>query len=420
MSQDFTRNTFGQLADQTFEPPARVFAEVQQRRGFFNKLGNRLYVHVWKLGALALVVTVMVGYGFLDRSTAPESGTVNALAPATPIVAQIAPVKPAPVESEAVAVEVPTPATNIPSTLPAAPLIETTTERATTPLTEVKSELQSVLPLVEAPGQKNNLTTLDLRTATALDLDLPEPMGCYWGKGGGTDVDVAVEVLGGGFYDFMTLSARLSENAAYADTRNATESAWYGYGASVRVSALFGSGFAVRSGIDYQQINEQFDYSTEEETRVTIEQIFDVEGNLIGLDTITEIGLRTVQWTNQYRQLGIPLLLGYEKDFGNFMITFNGGIVANILSRQRGRILNIDNEVVSIDSDDPDAIDAYRPLVGVSFVGSIGFNYALRNDLHFVVEPQFRHYLNSFTKDSYAVEHEHQNLGLMLGLRKTF
>ena len=179
---------------------------------------------------------------------------------------------------------------------------------------------------------------------------------------------------------------------------------------------------AIRLGLDYQQINEKFRYTEPGEIRIVTQEIFGPDGQVIGVETDTVVGVRDVQWTNEYRVIGVPAMLGYELDLGNLLLTVNGGASFNVATARRGRILSPGGEVRSIDTgtpdpDDPPAAEAYKTLVGTSLIGSIGLNYELRSNLYLVVEPQFRYYLKSFTRQEFPVEHRHSNVGLQLGLR---
>ena len=91
---------------------------------------------------------------------------------------------------------------------------------------------------------------------------------------------------------FRELESKNSEYDTYAANRKATETQLFSYSAGARFSVVSNYGLALRTGIVYSQINEQFKYESESETRTIVKDVFDDDGNLIRTDTIIETGSR--------------------------------------------------------------------------------------------------------------------------------
>ena len=180
-----------------------------------------------------------------------------------------------------------------------------------------------------------------------------------------TDWSFAVDILASPDYIIREISALDPELASYAKSREESEKYQTAFSAGMRLSMIADNGLAFRTGINYSRINEKFTYFNGTEVITSIKEEFDNDGNLIGYDTITEIGERYKVTHNRIQMLDIPILVGYEVDLNKFSISVNGGAFLNLLSSQRGDILSPqDGTPMSIDSDDPDAYPAFKRQVG--------------------------------------------------------
>ena len=227
-----------------------------------------------------------------------------------------------------------------------------------------------------------------------------------------------LELVGSPEYAFRTLHSKTPEYAEYAAARNEMEEIRGGFTAGVRVSAVTDFGVSLRSGIQYAQINEVFNYRDNNDIRTIVTNVYDGQGNIIGSDTIFEAGTHIKVTYNRHRMVDIPVMVGYEFQFPRFSMAVHGGASFNLLFRQKGDILGPQEEPVAISSDASNAYPAFRDRLGVSLVGSIGFNYRLTPELQFIVEPQFRVILDPVTRQDYPLSQEYFLTGVTLGVRQ--
>ena len=191
------------------------------------------------------------------------------------------------------------------------------------------------------------------------------------------------------------------------------------FSGALRLSMVSDKGLAVRTGINYSQINEKFTYFSGSEEIIQYINRYDQDGNVIGTDTLIEVGARHKVTHNQYRMLDIPFLLGYEIGKGRLGVSLNGGAYLNLLFRQKGDFLSPqDLRPVSFDSGNPDAYPAFKQQVGLGWYGSIGFAYRTSANLQIVLEPHFKIFPKSVTRDQYAVTQRYMSTGLFIGLRQ--
>jgi hypothetical protein len=206
----------------------------------------------------------------------------------------------------------------------------------------------------------------------------------------------------------------------YAQARNASESFRYGFSAGVRFSTTSPAGFAVRSGLNYSQINEQFTYETEEEERITVTTAYGPNGQVIGTDTVVDFVSLQQFSNNRYTTVDIPLLVGYEFSAGSkFRVSLNGGTFINMLFTQSGEFLSPSTfEPVAFSGDRPDTYHAYRNRLGLAMYGSVGVTYRLNDQFDILVEPHFKWRPQSVTVPGYVLDQRYFTSGLFIGFRK--
>jgi len=197
----------------------------------------------------------------------------------------------------------------------------------------------------------------------------------------------------------------------YIDQRIVTEEPFFSYSAGFRISYTMKTGMAFKTGLNYSQINERFDYINPDSIQIlTLE---DGEGNIIEQTTL--YGRGEIRTHNAYKSLDIPLLVALEMPFNDkFSVGLNTGVFVNMLFSQKGTFLDEELKPVSISGSN------YKSSLGLSFTGSIAMHYYLSPRLDFMIEPNLRYYSQSFTSDSYPVTQEYLKLGLLTGIRYNF
>lgn len=215
------------------------------------------------------------------------------------------------------------------------------------------------------------------------------------------------------------LQAREGEDIPYAEGRAETESAVFSHNTELRLSIVSPSGFAFRTGLNYTQLNDQFDYYNPNETKMTITNYYGPNGEIISQDTIIEIGTREKSTRNRFRMIDVPLILGYELKYDKVTFAFNAGMYLNLSYTQKGDFLPpSDQEPVSFSSDAIDAYPAYKSQIGLGWYGSIGMYYQMNARTHLYLEPSLRMYTQSSTIDEYPLKQNYALGSLNIGLRR--
>jgi hypothetical protein len=219
------------------------------------------------------------------------------------------------------------------------------------------------------------------------------------------------EVYAGPDYAFRSFSD--TANSAYLKERKATVSAGFSYSAGVRYTKVFKNGLSIRTGLNYSQINERFKYVKGNVTHNIY--ITNTAGDTTG--TYVERGTQYQQSTNKYRSLDIPLVAGYELGNGRIHANVNAGVMINILSRQKGYVLDPSGIPVDISTGKNNSVYSYKTNAGVSFLGSFSVYYKLNDKFHVLAEPYLRYGLSPITKTDISLKQKNHTAGLRVGLR---
>ncbi len=344
---------------------------------------------------------------------APESPAITTLpssAGAVEVASASVPLPPSPATVSAIAVKGnlirQAAAAALPAVQPAEPSTSAATVPAVRPLREASA---AVLPLPFEQGTIRGWSIFDALFA-------PEPRCANFGDG---SWQFYVDALISPDLAFRQLQPRNPEFEDYTNSRRETESNMYAFSGALRLSIVSDMGLALRTGINYSQINERFSYINGSEEIIETINNYDQDGNIISTDTIVRIGTRRKITQNHYRMLDIPFLLGYEMNYNKLNVSVNGGAYLNLLFRQKGDFLSPqDMQPVRFDSGDPDAYPAFKQQAGLGWYGSVGFAYQAGPNLQLVVEPHFKIFPKSVTRDQYGVQQRYMSTGLFIGVRQ--
>jgi hypothetical protein len=217
-----------------------------------------------------------------------------------------------------------------------------------------------------------------------------------------------------------------SDLGDYISQRNSTESEFISFNAGIQSGYFHPSGFLLRSGLQYTQINEKFEYVKENvikiQTQITIDTMINQDGSYtIHRDTsiVEVLGREVMKTSNHFRMLDIPLIFGYTFDWKRVSIEMNGGVVFNLLSRSGGRIFNTDL-IPSYYGAKETEFSPFKTYYGLSLYGSISILSNFYGRTQFFLEPNARYYLKSFSSPDYPIRQKYFVLGLSTGMRYYF
>ncbi|MCB0608970.1 MAG: outer membrane beta-barrel protein [Lewinellaceae bacterium] len=429
----FARN----LAGYEVEPPLHLWANIAREQ----KRRRKPLIWYWLSAGAAVMAGLMALIFF-----AQTSGPVELSAFAVPVeMAQ-----PAAKHETTAAVEMPVPAEHAVPVAPsvsaptAAPLpVRTVSDAGRPAIAPISSQPAAItLKAVEPATETQEAETTTVSARLPVSEELPAPGAKLLAYSSPAPEFVQPEIPAGPvqrcarfksgkpiWFTEFTLAPTIAfrelnpvdpEFASYARGREETESSLFSFSAAGRISVVFPWGLSLRSGVQYTQINERFNYLSTNEQQTIITDIFGPNGQIIRTDTTYINSAHQYTTRNQYHLVDIPVLVGYEFHTDNLTLAISGGPSFNMRLGKKGEFLSpVDQEPISFNENQPNGYRAFKDKVGIGWQGSLGLYYEMNSRLDLLFEPYFRLYPKSFTLDEYPVRQRYFMAGLGVGLRFT-
>jgi len=233
------------------------------------------------------------------------------------------------------------------------------------------------------------------------------------------------EVYAGPDYAFKSYKSYSdTASANYLNKRKASTKFASAFSAGVRYTKVFNNATSIRTGINYSQVNEKFLYFNPNEikyvTVITTRVIIRSPGDTVYInDTLQyqQTGARTKTTYNRYRNIDIPLVMGYEVGNEKIHANINAGVIINIYSWYKGDVLDSLYQPVSITTGKGNSVYQFKNNIGVGFLGSVSVYYKMTDNLHLLLEPYFRYNLSPMSKANLNLQQKNHTAGLRAGVR---
>jgi hypothetical protein len=215
----------------------------------------------------------------------------------------------------------------------------------------------------------------------------------------------------------------------YISIRNNTEKSLYSFSAGIRLAFMLPNNMGLKTGLNYSQINEKFEYQDPESIKTQKIEVTEYEyengivvDSMVTTQTIQVPGEDRIKVYNKYRSMDIPILFSYEwAGTHGFYFSGNGGVLLNFAFNQKGMIIGDDNlQPQWISSSLPERYKAFDSSLGVSLYGSMGVYYNLSKHFDLMLEPNVRINLKSMTLTDHALSQKYIVPGFITGLRVKF
>ncbi len=219
-----------------------------------------------------------------------------------------------------------------------------------------------------------------------------------------------MDIDGGAGFPFRKITNHSVESDAYAD-RAITERPLLVKNFQAGIGILLDGNWTLRSGAEWQQLTEQFNYEKSDATRLSY-TYDDLTGQVN--DTSLVRGSLTEKFGNRYTMVNIPVYLGYEKRVGSWVLGLEGGAGFNLRFVTTGKILAGDQRVESL----KDRRDIYSSTTGISWRAGVSCLRSVAPGTMIYARLMFMHYPESWTLSSHPNEIRYQFLTANVGLRK--
>ena len=160
----------------------------------------------------------------------------------------------------------------------------------------------------------------------------------------------------------------------YLQKRKASTTLTSAFSAGVRYTRVFNNGMSARTGINFSQVNEKFSYINPSElkfiTVITRRVVVRAPGDTLYFsDTLQyqQTGTHVRTTYNHYRNIDIPLVIGYELGNGKVHANINAGVIINVYSWYKGDVLDTSYQPVTITTGKGTNTYQYKTNIGVGF-----------------------------------------------------
>jgi hypothetical protein len=232
--------------------------------------------------------------------------------------------------------------------------------------------------------------------------------------------DIYLEVFASPDYAKKTIN-NSGGNDAFVKRKDSTESMRISYTAGLRLSKTVGDHMLLKAGLQYSQINEKFNYRTENERRVTtvitIRTVVRAPGDTAMVrdtSTVEQIGYRVKTTYNRYKSIDVPLILAYEWGNDNFKAAVSGGVILNLHSWAKGESLDTSYVPVPFDKNTG---QTFKQNIGVGVYASLSLIKRVSEKAELFMEPYARYNISNMTNNKSLYNQKFEVAGINLGIR---
>jgi opacity protein-like surface antigen len=211
--------------------------------------------------------------------------------------------------------------------------------------------------------------------------------------------------------------------ADYLARKDSSQQLRTSFTAGVRISKALTENLLIKTGFQYSQVNEHFNYRTENErkqvTVITIHKIPQAPGDTLYVrDTSTyeQIGYLQKKTYNKYKSIDIPVLFSYEWGNDQWRLAANLGAIVNIHSWYNGEILDTSYQPVSLNNKSTTG-DVYKSNIGIGLYAGFSIIKPVSEKMDLFAEPYFRYNLGDMTNKGQPFNQRLHTAGLSLGIR---
>ena len=198
------------------------------------------------------------------------------------------------------------------------------------------------------------------------------------------------------------------------------------FNAGINLVKNIGENFLLKTGLQYNRINESFRLTQINERRlittISVRTVILSPGDTVRIrDTsiVEQIGTAQHRTQNRYAQLDIPMIIGYEFGGENMRLNINAGIIANIRSSYSGEML-ADSTKQIFDINNYNGKPIYRKTVGFSLYAGLSILKPLTEKMSLLIEPHARIGLGNTANSQTWFSQKNSTMGLSIGLRYKF
>jgi len=214
---------------------------------------------------------------------------------------------------------------------------------------------------------------------------------------------LGLEVYGIGAINQQLLSAKNVDAQNYLNNRNFTEKNGFAYGGGAAIRYYFNTSLYLIAGLQYQERIVYFNYTNTDEVKV------DSLGRIIN-------GTRIKKTTNIIRQLELPILLGYQLNYGSFNFNFSGGVGIGLWNKRKGDIINENIRPININSGTTIGDSLYSTKQSSSLILNASLEYKFAPKYNLFLRPSVQYFFKDISTSKNPISERYLVYGLQAGV----
>jgi hypothetical protein len=224
----------------------------------------------------------------------------------------------------------------------------------------------------------------------------------------------------GVYYTDRNISPKNENATILKDLRNSSEKTLETVSIGLAFELKNRNNFFLTGGINFNQLTERFNYQSREFTTQDIEIITAI--NYLSNGQVEEVTgiydqpqeiITTVEVYNTLRWTEFNVGGGYYFTKKRLDMGVSGGLLWAAMLNAEGKILDAENSIVEIESQNP---GIYKNDLGLGAFANVEVRYTLRPRLRLSTQFGYKHMSGSFTEKSYPLEINYQWWGATVGL----
>ena len=178
-----------------------------------------------------------------------------------------------------------------------------------------------------------------------------------------------------------------SDNKAYEQALKKSGAMQLSYTIGVKIGYSISKRLSAKTGVQYSQVNQKMSFT-------------DSAGN-------------NSTSNNRYRNIGVPLVLGYKIVAANNLDVYvNTGIILNVASKYKGTIPSASGQPIDIKN-----ANVYNTNASADFYLGINLSKKMNSRTDFFAEPWMNYRFKNMVSHYYSFDQKINTLGVSLGLR---
>ncbi len=224
-------------------------------------------------------------------------------------------------------------------------------------------------------------------------------------------------------YKAMTANSDF-DLSSYRTNRRETEKQLEAFSIAFHTQVQNSKGLLLTIGMEYQRLNERFDYRRLEFDQSTIITPITITENALGEVIRTTLGTvqstttleHRIQHHNHYNFIYVPIGAGKIWHRPKNSWSLLGGVDLNVAFQMKGRLLNENSAPISVENSWR-RNDVFKRKAGTGLWLAVGYYRPINKQLSWSVTPKIQLPLNDLTLDDYALSQRYFRLSLNMGVR---